>query len=112
MLGWRLIEFLAGFPTLAGLSMELRFETIWLETFESSESLDDGTASLSSGTGVGGLNGRAFFEFREDSMGVENCGLRTSSSLTSASSSSSSEDGPSNPANKLLVRNGLLRMSA
>jgi hypothetical protein len=56
---------------LAGLSIEFRFEVIWLDAVESSEILDDGTASLSSGTGVGGLNGRAFFALREDSIGVE-----------------------------------------
>jgi hypothetical protein len=106
------MEFLAGFPTLAGFSIELRFDATWLEAAESSDTLEEGTASLSSGTGVGGLNGRAFLALREDSMGVENCGLRYSSSLASASSSSSSEDGPSKPANKLLVRNGLFRMSA
>lgn len=105
MLGWRLS---GGFPTLAGLSMELRAETRAL-TESSDGRAGDGEGSFSSGTGVGGLlKILPFFALREDSIGVENCGWCCSSSLCSASKSSSSEDGPSKPANKLLVRNGLL----
>jgi hypothetical protein len=106
MLGWRVTPVLKGFPTLAGFSIELRCACILLELIESSDGRA-GETSFSSGTGVGGLlNTRPFFAFREDSMGVEYCGAR-SSSLCSASESSS-EDGPSKPANKLLVLKGLL----
>lgn len=98
-----------GFPTLADFSRELRLDIILLELMESSEGRGGETTSFSSGTGVGGLlKTRPFFKFREDSIGVENGGGAQSSSLRSTSWSSSSEDGPSNPANKLLDLNGLL----
>jgi len=70
MLGWRETLVRNGFPTLAGLSMELRCESILFELTESSDGRP-GETSFSSGTGVGGLlNTRPFFTFRDDSIGV------------------------------------------
>jgi hypothetical protein len=71
ILGWRMIELYAGFPTLAWASIELRLDAKETLFVESSEGLDCGVDSLSSGTGVGGFTGRPLFALRDDSIGVE-----------------------------------------
>jgi hypothetical protein len=86
-----------------------------MRTWELIESSDgragEGEGSFSSGTGVGGLlKTLPLLTLREDSIGVENCEWCCSSSVSSASDSSS-DDGPSNPAKRLLVRKGLLMLT-
>ena len=68
MLGWRLKEF--RFVIRADFSRVARSDAIRWERRESPEILDVGAASLSSGTGVGGLTGRPLLALRDDSIGV------------------------------------------
>jgi hypothetical protein len=75
MLGWRLIELRCAFPTLEGFSIELRLDANETLLTESTDGLDMGVVSLSSGTGVGGFTGRPLFALRDDSIGVEYCRL-------------------------------------
>jgi hypothetical protein len=84
-----------------------------LEPIESSEGLEVGTDSFSSGTGVGGLlKTRPFFKFRADAMCAEYGGTLYASSSSAAVKSSSSEDSPSKPANRLLDLNGRLMLTS
>ena len=65
-LGWRPMEL--RFVILAAFSSVTRSEPMRCGGRESSETLEGGVGSLSSGTGVGGFTGRPLLALRDDSI--------------------------------------------